>query len=159
MHKFALGKRVAKLRKLESESRARWQMPHLPPYLQPRSVFWYANVAFTIFASDLHLSFYICTTYLQGANLKSFFFFVQSLVGQMRCKPYQSFSSHNCFLLRIWAQVDLFLSKGFFLGEVIMFISPFKIFAFSNNRIKKKRMSNRPSSEHYDLQQKISYFV
>ena len=134
-------------------------MTHLLPYLQPRSVFWYANVRFTFFASVLHLSVYICTTYLQGGNLKSIFF-VQSLVGQMPCKPYQSFSSNNCFLLRISAQVDLFLSKSFFLGEVIMFTSPFKIFAFSKNRIKKKeRMSNRPSSEHYDLQQKISYFV
>ena len=49
-------------------------MTHLPPYLQPRSVFWYANVRFIFFASDLHLSFHICTTYLQETNLKSFFF-------------------------------------------------------------------------------------
>ena len=36
--------------------------------------FWYANVAFTIFAIYLLLSIYIFATYLQGANLcKSIF--------------------------------------------------------------------------------------
>ena len=40
------------------------------------SVFWYANVSFTIFAPYLLLSFYIFATYLRGANLcKSVFFF------------------------------------------------------------------------------------
>ena len=39
------------------------------------SVFWYANVSFTIFAPYLLLSFYIFATYLRGANLcKSIFF-------------------------------------------------------------------------------------
>lgn len=56
-------------------------MPSLSPYLQPR-VFWYANEAFTFFASDLHPSFYICTTYLQGANLKSSFFSSKPLLAR-----------------------------------------------------------------------------
>ena len=33
------------------------------------SLFWYANMSFTIFAPYLLLSFYIFATYLQGANL------------------------------------------------------------------------------------------
>ena len=57
-------------------------MTHLPPYLQPRRVFWYANVRFNFFASDLHLSFYICTTYLQETNLKSFFFSSKALLAR-----------------------------------------------------------------------------
>ena len=40
---------------------------HLPS--PPSPVFWYANVAFTIFAQYLLRSIYIFATYLQGANL------------------------------------------------------------------------------------------
>ena len=41
------------------------------------SLFWYANVSFTIFAPYLLLSFYIFATYLQGANLCKSIFFLQ----------------------------------------------------------------------------------
>ena len=52
---------------------AKMVMPHLPSYLHP-PVFWFANVAFTIFVICLLLSIYISATLLQGANLgKSIF--------------------------------------------------------------------------------------
>ena len=41
------------------------------------SLFWYANVSFTIFAPYLLLSFYIFATYLKGANLCKSIFFLQ----------------------------------------------------------------------------------
>ena len=48
-------------------------MPHLPPYLQACG-FWYADVAFTIFAPDLLLSFDILGTYLPGCQCANPFF-------------------------------------------------------------------------------------
>ena len=44
--------------------------------------FRYANVAFTIFAAYLLLSFYISASYSQGANFRKSIFFVQCLPSQ-----------------------------------------------------------------------------
>ena len=143
MHKFALGKSVAKLKKPRSESRAKM--------VDDTFAFIYNPVVFFVCKCEIYrLCLRFTSQFLHLYDIfarnkfEILFFFVQSLVGQMPCKPYQSFSSNNGFLLRIQAQVDLFVSKGFFLGEVIMFTSPFKIFAFSKNRIKKKKNEQPP---------------
>ena len=144
MHKFALRKSVAKLKKPRSESRAKMVDDTFASLFTTPQCFLVCKCEIYLLCLRFTSQFLHLYDIFARNKFEILFVFVQSLVGQMPCKPYQSFSSNNCFLLRIQAQVDLFVSKGFFLGEVIMFTSPFKIFAFSKNRIKKKKKNEQP---------------
>ena len=75
-------------------------MPHLPPYLQACG-FWYADVAFTIFAPDLLLSFDILGTYLPGCQCANPFS-VQcwELMSVLLYNTQSSSLIEGCFLLQ-----------------------------------------------------------
>lgn len=68
LHKFAPDKYVVKLRKQRRKFGAEMVNATFAWLFAP-SVFWYANVAFIIFAPYLFLSFYIFATYLKRGNL------------------------------------------------------------------------------------------
>ena len=142
MHKFALGKSVAKLKKPRSESRAKMVDATFASLFTTPQCFLVCKCEIYLLCLRFTSQFLHLYDIFARNKFEILFFSSKALLARYLASLIKASRPIIASYLEYRLKWIFSSQKVFFLGKVIMFTSPFKIFTFSKNRIKKKKKKN-----------------